>query len=144
MFSQKAANGKWTWIYKVLFQSTDHSKSFTTPVTFTHSHTFKVPAAHQERFGVQHLAQGHLACQMQLSSALGSRDLNQRQSLDNLLYPLPKPTNHKPKMHVLISLFFMSIKGDVFAKSDHLQVYSSREEWIITKPQTMISEKYKV
>ena len=49
----------------------------------------KVPAAKQQQVGVQYLAQGHF--HMQLSSARGSWDFNQRpatfRSLADLLYP---------------------------------------------------------
>ena len=64
-----SGHGEWTCISIALFQSTDHSRRFTTLVRFTRSYTFihwwqrlpcKVPTAHQEQFGLQYLAQEHL------------------------------------------------------------------------------------
>ena len=60
-------NGKWSCIFRALFQSTDHSKHLTVLATFIHSHTHSHTDgrgcctrchAHQEQCGVQYLAQG--------------------------------------------------------------------------------------
>ena len=70
--SEQLWYGKWTCISIALFQSTDHSKSFTPLVRFTYSrtvvHTLMIGAAMQgascqKQFGVQYRAQGHFHMQ---------------------------------------------------------------------------------
>lgn len=63
-------HGKWTCISIAGFQSTGHSRCFTTLVTFTHSfiHTLMTEAVmqgvdHQEQFGAQYVAQGYFHMQ---------------------------------------------------------------------------------
>ena len=78
---------EWTCIYITLSQSTDHLKRFTIFATFTHGRG-KVPTAHQEQLGVQHLAQRHAAHLSQGDSNRLPSDHNTAGSTPELQPPL--------------------------------------------------------
>ena len=84
--SKAVSHSKWTCISTALFQSTAHSKHFTTPVTSAHPHTY----SNTDSSGC------HASCQLLVRSNLGfsilhrdastcSRESNHWQLSDNLL-----------------------------------------------------------
>ena len=98
---KNSLNGKWTCIHIALFQATDHSKRFTTLAAFTHSHTH----LYTDGRGCYARCQLHIRSNlgfsilqlMQLSSARGSWDSNQRPSDQYTTHSTPWATVAPPK-----------------------------------------------
>ena len=105
---------KWTCISISLFQSTDHSKRFTTLDTFTHSHTHSYThgcrarrTAHQEEFW------GSVSCSRTLRHAASESQVSNQwpPNTKGLVLPpeLQRPPNYYHPCLVAGSLVFFSV-----------------------------------